>query len=711
MTADVEKLRKELERKTKSFEGKLATLTAINSALQTENDKLRKQLAEAEAPKTKGDAEVAELKEEFARRLGAADRQIAQLQDDKDRLRQQLQLASQGGTASEARIHEKEEHIKSLQREGEKLSRRNGELEATTRKLRAQLRDAESERDRLAGRVEGLEVQLEEAQQRGQQAEQALADQAAAHEAELQEMQRSAELRLSVVNQQAQDDAHRSLEQAARESAEALAAAIDREAGLTHNIAQLRAQLEEWEEREADWRGETSALESRVRDLEAVSQALQANTTDATRPLLRQIESLAAAASHQQAAARETEQRLSQRVKQAEAQLAGASEAQRAAMARAEAAEDAAAAARDAAHAAAASVADVKARCEAEQARCAALQQQVGQLEEALRVRSESTSQLLAAKEAEVQERLWDAEEQLRSIAAQKAAIQGLSAGVATRSNGAQQEQQQPNSGAASPGRLKNSSRGSRLALLAAEEAGPNPQGAADSGGGSSRDSSNRRIAVHGSAAANGSGHGVTRGAPDAGGVVGAEEDEMDEMLRSMSLHHSASVPLALLRRQSSAADKESSLIALLEDQVSVLERSAAAANEALAQALARAGELEGEARRAAALKRHMEQLQAKHSLLLEVLGERHERVEQLEEDVRDMKAIFHQQLNVAVDQLAQARAELERLGIDVEQLKGGTSTPESLGQDRGQRQQQPQTAAGRGDTDERDMVGREGGG
>ncbi len=40
-----------------------------------------------------------------------------------------------------------------------------------------------------------------------------------------------------------------------RESAEALAAAIDREAGLTHNIAQLRAQLEEWEEREADWRG------------------------------------------------------------------------------------------------------------------------------------------------------------------------------------------------------------------------------------------------------------------------------------------------------------------------------------------------------------------------------------------------------------------------------------------------------------------------
>ena len=136
-------------RRVKSYEGKLATLTAINSALQTENDKLRKQL-EAK-PTSATDEEVAgarrrgaggpgrgggaslqlraqgqcgptdstaghrrvsrgvklgrgaaapsgracglcrrlwrpprcapaELKEEFALRLGAADRQIAQLQ-------------------------------------------------------------------------------------------------------------------------------------------------------------------------------------------------------------------------------------------------------------------------------------------------------------------------------------------------------------------------------------------------------------------------------------------------------------------------------------------------------------------------------------------------------------------------------------------------------------------------------------------------------
>lgn len=87
------------------------------------------------------------------------------------------------------------------------------------------------------------------------------------------------------------------------------------------------------------------------------------------RCLRRQIESLAAAASVQQAAARETELRLSQRVRECAEALAGTTEARRAALVRAEAAEGAAQAARDAAHSAAAAAAEVKAQCEAEQAR------------------------------------------------------------------------------------------------------------------------------------------------------------------------------------------------------------------------------------------------------------------------------------------------------------------------------------------------------
>lgn len=40
------------------------------------------------------------------------------------------------------------------------------------------------------------------------------------------------------------------------------------------------------------------------------------------------------------------------------------------------------------------------------------------------------------------------------------------------------------------------------------------------------------------------------------------------------------------------------------------------------------------------------------HGIALELLGERNERVEQLELDIVEMKEIFHQQLEIAVEQL-----------------------------------------------------------
>ncbi len=43
---------------------------------------------------------------------------------------------------------------------------------------------------------------------------------------------------------------------------------------------------------------------------------------------------------------------------------------------------------------------------------------------------------------------------------------------------------------------------------------------------------------------------------------------------------------------------------------------------------------------------------------VLQPPGERNERVEQLEEDIEDMRRIFHEQLEVCVDQLQRARQE-----------------------------------------------------
>ena len=63
----------------RQHESKLATLTIINGALQKENEQLRKGLEAAQQPSSLAEEELLDLKEEFARRLGAADRTVAEL--------------------------------------------------------------------------------------------------------------------------------------------------------------------------------------------------------------------------------------------------------------------------------------------------------------------------------------------------------------------------------------------------------------------------------------------------------------------------------------------------------------------------------------------------------------------------------------------------------------------------------------------------------
>lgn len=64
-----------------TLERKIAALTAINSALTVENEDLRSQL-EAQLDAADGEtaaADLKELQEEFAKRLGTADRNVAEL--------------------------------------------------------------------------------------------------------------------------------------------------------------------------------------------------------------------------------------------------------------------------------------------------------------------------------------------------------------------------------------------------------------------------------------------------------------------------------------------------------------------------------------------------------------------------------------------------------------------------------------------------------
>jgi FKBP-type peptidyl-prolyl cis-trans isomerase (trigger factor) len=58
--------------------------------------------------------ELLELQEEFAQRLGQADRTIQELRDDKAKLQQQLQEANKGGSATEAKVSDMEDTIERL---------------------------------------------------------------------------------------------------------------------------------------------------------------------------------------------------------------------------------------------------------------------------------------------------------------------------------------------------------------------------------------------------------------------------------------------------------------------------------------------------------------------------------------------------------------------------------------------------------------------
>ena len=88
------------------------------------------------------------------------------VQDEREKLKAQLKVANLSATGSASRIHERDEMIAKLQREGEELARRNGQLEANLRKIRQQLQDAQAERDRAESRAKIAEGQCASAHEK-----------------------------------------------------------------------------------------------------------------------------------------------------------------------------------------------------------------------------------------------------------------------------------------------------------------------------------------------------------------------------------------------------------------------------------------------------------------------------------------------------------------------------------------------------------------
>lgn len=110
----------------------------------------------------------------------------------------------------------------------------------------------------------------------------------------------------------------------------------------------------------------------------------------------------------------------------------------------------------------------------------------------------------------------------------------------------------------------------------------------------------------------------------------------------------------------------------MVRKQVEIVQRDRDQLADELQKAIQQAQASEGAVIKCQA---ELSQLEDRHSIALELLGERNEHVEQLEMDIVEMKDIFHQQLEVCVDQLNQLKtSQSDTTELGRQQGKGDTN-------------------------------------
>uniref|UniRef100_A0A8C5DCJ2 TATA element modulatory factor 1 TATA binding domain-containing protein n=1 Tax=Gouania willdenowi TaxID=441366 RepID=A0A8C5DCJ2_GOUWI len=322
---------------------------------------------------------VHSLKDEFTQRIADAERKAQLACKERDiakkeikGLREELSTRLNSSDTMEI-IKEKEEQIRGLLEEGEKLSKqqlqhcniikklrvKEKESETTITKQQKKIKEQEEELIHLQQVLDGKEevekqhrenikklnavVERQEKELYGMQSDseelkeknrsvQAALDNAYKELAELHKVNAS---RVSEAEEVALSRETQAKEQlsVALEKAEC-EAKIQQEA-LVNQVADLRLALQRAEQQQArkeDYlRDEINELQQRLQEAETRNQELSQSVTSATRPLLRQIENLQASLGGQTASWEKLEKNISDRLAEAQAQLAVAVEKERSA--------------------------------------------------------------------------------------------------------------------------------------------------------------------------------------------------------------------------------------------------------------------------------------------------------------------------------------------------------------------------------------------
>uniref|UniRef100_A0A8C5DFK5 TATA element modulatory factor 1 TATA binding domain-containing protein n=1 Tax=Gouania willdenowi TaxID=441366 RepID=A0A8C5DFK5_GOUWI len=362
---------KHLSGRLEKRESQLLTASKDKARLEEEVDNLKDLKEESTS--------VHSLKDEFTQRIADAERKAQLACKERDiakkeikGLREELSTRLNSSDTMEI-IKEKEEQIRGLLEEGEKLSKqqlqhcniikklrvKEKESETTITKQQKKIKEQEEELIHLQQVLDGKEevekqhrenikklnavVERQEKELYGMQSDseelkeknrsvQAALDNAYKELAELHKVNAS---RVSEAEEVALSRETQAKEQlsVALEKAEC-EAKIQQEA-LVNQVADLRLALQRAEQQQArkeDYlRDEINELQQRLQEAETRNQELSQSVTSATRPLLRQIENLQASLGGQTASWEKLEKNISDRLAEAQAQLAVAVEKERSA--------------------------------------------------------------------------------------------------------------------------------------------------------------------------------------------------------------------------------------------------------------------------------------------------------------------------------------------------------------------------------------------
>lgn len=364
-----------LNEKLDKREAQLLSLSKEKALLEEAYDNLKDEMFRVKEESSS----ISSLKDEFTQRIAEAEKKVQLACKERDAAKKEIknikeELATRLHSSETADLlKEKDEQIRGLMEEGEKLSKQQLHNSNTIKKLRAKDKENENTIVKLHKKVKELEEELqhlkqvldgkEEVEKQHRENIKKLNSLVERQEKdlgrlqmdmdELEEKNRSVQAALDSAYKELTDlhKANAAKDSEAQEAAlsremkakEELSAALEKaqeearqqQETLAIQVGDLRLALQRAEQtaaRKEDYlRHEISELQQRLQEAENRNQELSQNVSSTTRPLLRQIENLQATLGSQTSSWEKLEKNLSDRLGESQTLLAAAVERERAA--------------------------------------------------------------------------------------------------------------------------------------------------------------------------------------------------------------------------------------------------------------------------------------------------------------------------------------------------------------------------------------------